>query len=158
MLSLDIPGFGPVRLRYVVTDFTGTLSVDGVLLPGVGDRLRRLAAEVDMEIHVLTADTFGTVREQVAGIPCTLHLLQGSDHDVQKEVYVCELGAEQVFALGNGNNDRRMLAAAKVGVAVLEGEGGAGAAVHNADLVVRSACSALDLLLVPLRLKATLRF
>jgi len=63
-----------------------------------------------------------------------------------------------VFALGNGNNDRRMLAAAKVGVAVLEGEGCAGEAIRSADVVVRSACSGLDLLLVPLRLKATLRF
>ena len=35
MLELDIPGFGLVRLEHLVSDFTGTLSVDGRLLPGV---------------------------------------------------------------------------------------------------------------------------
>ncbi len=29
MFELDIPGFGSVRLEYLVSDFTGTLSVDG---------------------------------------------------------------------------------------------------------------------------------
>jgi soluble P-type ATPase len=117
--------------------------------------MRELAAEVS--IHVLTADTFGTVRSQIQQHPCTLTVLEGEDHDIQKESVVTRLGAEHVFALGNGNNDRRMLASARVGVAVLEEEGCAGDAVRNADIVVRSAISGLDLLLKPLRLKATLR-
>jgi hypothetical protein len=29
MFELDIPGFGNVILKHLVTDFTGTLSVDG---------------------------------------------------------------------------------------------------------------------------------
>jgi hypothetical protein len=43
MYSVDIPGFGEVNLEVLVSDFTGTLSVDGVLLPGVGDRLTRIS-------------------------------------------------------------------------------------------------------------------
>ncbi len=35
MFELDIPGFGSVRLEHLVSDFTGTLSVDGKLFPGV---------------------------------------------------------------------------------------------------------------------------
>jgi len=37
MLEIAVPGFGPVRLAHLVSDFTGTLSVDGELLPGVGN-------------------------------------------------------------------------------------------------------------------------
>ncbi len=39
MFELDIPGFGLIKLEHLVSDFTGTLSVDGVLLPGVKKRL-----------------------------------------------------------------------------------------------------------------------
>jgi hypothetical protein len=39
MLEIDIPGFGRVKINYLVSDFTGTLSLDGKLLPGVKDRL-----------------------------------------------------------------------------------------------------------------------
>lgn len=30
LLEINIPGFGPVRLEHFVSDFTGTLSVDGL--------------------------------------------------------------------------------------------------------------------------------
>jgi hypothetical protein len=36
MLKIDIPGFGALELEHLVCDFTGTLSVDGRLLSGVG--------------------------------------------------------------------------------------------------------------------------
>jgi P-type E1-E2 ATPase len=156
MIEIDIPGFGPVRLTHLVSDFTGTLSVDGRLLPGVKQALNQLAGL--MTIHVLTADTFGRAKEELAGVPCQMHILTGPDHDIQKEAYVQKLGPETVAALGNGNNDRRMLKTARVGIAVTEGEGCAVEAVMAADIQVRSALDGLTLLLNPLRCKATLRF
>lgn len=41
MIEIDIPGFGPVRLAHPVSDFTGTLSCDGILLAGWRRRSRR---------------------------------------------------------------------------------------------------------------------
>ncbi len=111
-----------------------------------------------MSIHILTADTFGRVREALIGVSCQIHILTGPDQDVQKEDYVKKIGPEEVIALGNGNNDRLMLKTARVGVAVLEEEGCAVQAVRGAHIQVRSALSALSLLLHPLRMKATLRF
>jgi hypothetical protein len=32
VIEIEIPGFGMVRLEHLVSDFTGTLSVDGKLL------------------------------------------------------------------------------------------------------------------------------
>jgi len=156
MFELDIPGFGLVRLEHLVSDFTGTLSVDGKLLPGVKDRLIRIGEF--LKVHILTADTFGKAKAELEGIPCETHILHGDDHDVQKEDYVKKLGTENVISFGNGNNDRLMLKAAKIGVAVCLNEGCAADAVKSADILVSSIKDGLDLLLNPLRLKATLRF
>lgn len=156
MFELDIPGFGPIRLEHLVSDFTGTLSVDGNLLRGVEERLNRISKI--MKVHILTADTFEMARQELEGVNCEIHVLEGSEHDVQKEVYVMKLGPATVLALGNGNNDRRMLKASKIGIAVCIKEGCAVDAITSADVVVTSTTDALDLLLNPKRLKATLRF
>ncbi len=156
MLELDIPGFGPVRLEHLVSDFTGTLSVDGRLLPLVAARLNRLSKL--MKVHILTADTFGRAREELRNVDCEVHILSGEEHDVQKEEFVIRLGEGSVAALGNGKNDRKMLKAAKIGIAVTEREGCAVDAIIAADIHVQSALDGLDLLLHPKRCKATLRF
>jgi len=156
LLELEIPGFGAVRAEHLVSDFTGTLAVDGKLLPGVEERLVALAKS--LKIHVVTSDTLGVVRSEMNGMPCVLNILSGADHDPQKEEYVKKLGALTVIAIGNGKNDRRMLKAARIGIAVSGGEGCAVDALLNADLHVRSAGEGLDLLMHPERVKATLRF
>jgi soluble P-type ATPase len=157
MFDLDIPGFGPIQLKYLVSDFTGTLSVDGRLIDGVKERLNKIGDF--LEIHVITADTFGKAREELKGIKGgLLHILSGENHDLQKEDYVNKIGPEKTIALGNGNNDRRMLKAARIGIAVSEGEGCSVDAIMAADIHVRSILEGLDLLLNPKRCKATLRF
>jgi soluble P-type ATPase len=156
MLEINVPGFGMVRLEYLVTDFSGTLSVDGKLLPGVREQLNALAQL--LTVHIVTADTFGTVQREVKGIQGELKLLSLDDQDIQKEEYVKKLGADHVVAVGNGNNDRRMLRAARLGIAVIEGEGASSQAVMAATIVVRNIADAFNLLLNPTRCKATLRF
>lgn len=156
MFALNIPGFGPVRLEHLVSDFTGTLSVDGRLLAGVKERLNKIAELLN--IHILTADTFGKARVALRGVKCEIRILEGKRHDIQKKDYVNMLGAEKVIALGNGKNDRSMLRAARIGVAVCLKEGCATEAITSADILVISPVDALDLLLKPKRCKATLRF
>ena len=156
MFELDIPGFGPVQLLHLVSDFTGTLSMDGRLLPGIRDRLNAIASF--MQIHILTADTFGMAKAELADVSCDIFILMGDNHDAQKEEYVRKLGVERVIAFGNGNNDRRMIKVAKVGMAVSQGEGCSVEALLAANVHVTSADIGLDLLLHPKRLKATLRF
>jgi len=156
MFELDIPCFGLVRLEHCISDFTGTLSVDGKLLPGVKERMNAVAKI--LKVHVLTADTFGKARAELEGVNCEVTILTGENHDNQKAEFVSKLGAEKVIALGNGNNDRRMLKSAKIGIAVCLEEGCAKDALFASDIVVKSPVDAFDLLLYPKRLKATLRF
>ena len=58
-VDLQLPS-GPRPFHTLVLDFTGTLSLDGILIPGVAERLEALASSV--LISVLTADTFGTAK------------------------------------------------------------------------------------------------
>jgi len=156
MFQLEIPGFGKVELEHLVTDYTGTLSQDGRLLPGVRERLEEVSQF--LKVHVLTADTFGMAREELQRLDVQVFVLEGPDHHIQKREYVKKLGSQHVFAMGNGMNDVLMLKEAKIGVAVLLAEGVSARAVEAADILVSSALDALDLLLKPKRLKATLRY
>lgn len=156
MFEIDIPGFGYVKLEHLISDFTGTLSVDGKLLPWIRERLNEVSNL--LRVHIVTADTFGMAQSELEGVNCTMHILSGEDHDLQKENYVKALGPFSVVALGNGNNDRKMLKAARIGIAVCLNEGCSVDALTSADILVKSPIDAFDLLLYPKRLKATLRF
>lgn len=162
MIEVDIPGFRKLQLHHAVFDFTGTLAVGGQRLPGVAERLTALSRL--LTVRVLTADTFGVVDQELGPCLATGLILQKippetgpcSEAEWKRQV-VEELGAGQTVAVGNGNNDYLMLQAAALGIAVLEGEGCAVAALRHADVVVARATDALDLLLDARRLKATLR-
>jgi soluble P-type ATPase len=156
MIEIDIPGFGPVRLGFLVSDFTGTLSCDGVLLEGVKEKIREISGH--LTVHILTADTCGTAVSELEGLLCTTHIISGSGIDIRKEAFVRDLGAEQVVAMGNGCNDRRMLKAARLGIAVSGAEGCSTDALMASDVHVPDVIDAFDLLLKPKRCKATLRF
>jgi soluble P-type ATPase len=155
MLELHIPGFKDLRLEHLVLDYNGTLACDGRPLEGVRERLAALAA--DLAIHILTADTFGTVQGQVAGWPCKVKVISRDREAEAKAGYIQGLGAEGTVTVGNGRNDRLMLKDAALGIAVVQTEGAAREALLAADLVIPGIVEALDLLLQPQRLKATLR-
>ncbi|ABS25256.1 HAD family hydrolase [Anaeromyxobacter sp. Fw109-5] len=155
MLTIPIPGFGELRLVHLVSDFNGTLARDGRLVPGMREVLADLAR--DLRIHVVTADTHGGAAEELDGLPVSVEIIPPGGQGRAKRAFVDRLGAETVVALGNGLNDREMLAAAALGIAVVQGEGAAAATLASADVVVTAASDALDLLRHPRRLVATLR-
>ena len=155
MINIDIPGSVRLEIEHFVFDFSGTLSEDGVLLPGVREKLNELAGKV--HVHVLTSDTFGKARKELEDVKCTVHILDGDDHTGQKERYVVSLGAAKVVAIGNGNNDALMLKAAGLGIAVCFKEGCSVESLQAAKIFVSSPLDAVELLLHHRRLIATLR-
>jgi len=165
-IAIDIPGFGLPRgtkgkrvIRTVVSDYTGTLSYRGKLAPGVRARLLRLRKLVDLEI--VTADTYGTARQQLKGIAVP-NMLGKKRQDIEKRDFAKKFDLRHVAAFGNGNNDRLLLAAVKkaggLAIAVDNGEGCALDTLLAANLFISGAAPALDLLLNPTALKATLRY
>ncbi len=155
MLEIAIPGAETLRLEALVADFNGTLARDGSLLPGVAEAFARLSES--LTLHVVTADTHGGACAALAGLPCQLVVLAEGGQDVAKRQYVESLGASRCAALGNGRNDRLMLAAAGLGIAVIEAEGVAVETLLAARVAVPGVAAALGLLLNPARLVATLR-
>lgn len=136
-------------------DYNGTLAVDGRAVAGVDQALENLAA--DLELHVLTADTFGKAAAELKAMPCRLSILPAGDQSAAKRDYVRQLGAQNTAAIGNGRNDRLMLAEAALGICVLLDEGACVETVNAADVLCPSILSALGVLSNPLRIKATLR-
>ena len=155
MIEISVPGYKTLRLKHLVLDHNGTLAVDGILVAGVKASLDRLSD--NLEIHVLTADTFGKARSQLNGVPCKLSILSVDNQDIGKLEYVKKLGAEHTVCIGNGRNDRLMLKEATLGITVMLAEGTAVETLTSADVVCKDILSALDLLSNPLRLTATLR-
>ncbi len=152
-IEVSIPGRRrPLRIEHVVIDFNGTLATGGKLARGAAARLRKLAALA--HVVVMTADTFGTARRALAGLPLALHVVRGG---IEKRRFVQSLGRQSVAAIGNGTNDVPMLGVAALGIVVVGGEGTSGEAVRAATVVARDVAVAIDLLLEPRRLVATLR-
>ncbi len=151
-IEILVPGGAAVRVNHAVFDFNGTLALDGALLPGLASRLRKLADLVP--VTVLTADTFGTAGAALRGLPLTLHTVRtGRD----KAAFVARCSSAGTVAVGNGNNDAAMFRLATLSIAVLGREGLSPATLRTATLVVASPTDAIDLLLRPNRLTATLR-
>jgi P-type E1-E2 ATPase len=155
MLLIDIPKYKKLEIHSLVLDYNGTVALDGCFKAELAGDLEALAAS--LKLYLLTADTFGTVAEEIAGLPVTLYILQSEDHTEEKAAFVEELGAEGVVAVGNGSNDAAMLERAALGIAVLGEEGLSNRALAAADLLVPDISRALELLQRPKRLVATLR-
>ncbi len=155
MIEISIPGYKTLQLDQLVLDYNGTLAVDGQPLAGVAEMLATLSTR--LEIHVLTADTHGQVKNALAGAPCRISILPPGQEDISKLNYIEQLGAERTVCIGNGRNDRLMLQQAALGIAVVQAEGAAAQTLLAADVVVLDVVAALELLTNPLRLVATLR-
>lgn len=149
---LELPDREPLTLTELLLDFTGTLSRDGVLLPGVAARLTELARRIP--VTVMTADTFGRAADELADLPLRLQRISTG---AEKRAYIEGAADGPVVAIGNGRNDVPMLEAAAIGIAVVGPEGACAALLQAADVVTHDIVDALDLVLNPLRLKATLR-
>ncbi len=155
MIEITIPGFGNVHVKHLVFDYNGTIAINGQLVPGVTDILKTLSKTI--QVHIITADTFGTVREQLANTVCEVVVISKQDQHIEKLNYIRKIGLAETICFGNGRNDRLMLKMAALGIAIIQPEGAAWEAISAADIVVNNIIDGLILITNPLRLKATLR-
>lgn len=155
MLSIDIPGRGLYEFSNLVLDMNGTLAVDGIIPEGVLERIKILS-EV-LHVYLITADTHGRLESQKDKIHARIKRIFPPGEALQKADFIESIGVSASVAIGNGSNDVEMLKKAKLGIAVIGGEGCAVDAIEAADIVVSKAEDALDLLINTNRLVATLR-
>ena len=152
---MEIPGRGTWEIENLVLDFNGTIAEDGRVNPKVKDKINLLGKK--LRVYVLTADTRGDVEERLVRMRAELVRLKGGPEAEQKGNFVKGLGPQRTIAIGNGYNDHLMVKEAVLGIAVIGREGAARETVMNADVVVTDVLDALNLILKPLRHRATLR-
>ena len=153
MIEIAVPGADPLRLASALLDFNGTLAVDGKLIDGVPERLRSLAARVD--IHVVTGDTTGTAATELAELPVRVAVMPPLLQDIAKRAELERLEGGRTVAIGNGRNDLGVIDHAALSIVVVGREGCSALTLMQADIVCASVCDALDLLLTPGRIVAT---
>jgi P-type E1-E2 ATPase len=153
-MSIDyaVPGREPFTIEHVIFDVNGTLTDRGQLMDGVAAILGRLKDQTKPVL--VSADTFGTLAEIGRELGLATRAVEDGE---EKRRLVEELGAAKTAMVGNGTNDAAALAAAMLGVVVLGPEGTSAAALRAADVVCRSTVEAIELLLDPRALAATLR-
>lgn len=155
MIVIDIPGYEKFELQYLLLDYNGTIAVDGELKPGTTQLLQEISKQ--LEVHIVTADTFQKVREFANFLPFQIHIIPAEDQKKLKADFVEILGAENTIAIGNGANDSKMLKLSKLGILVIEKEGASIEALMNSDLVFTNIIDALESILYPKRIIASLR-
>ena len=155
MLKIEIPNKKSITTNHLVLDYNGTLAIDGTPIEGVSVLLAKLAQR--LTIHVITADTFGTVSRYFANTNIHLKIIGGKEQAKQKAEFINSLNPKTAIAIGNGANDGQMLKTASLGIAIIQAEGASLQAITNADIVCTSIIDALSLILNPLRISATLR-
>ena len=153
--KIAVPHYKTLQLRHVVLDYNGTLAEDGELKEEAKLLLNDLV--LHYEVHVITSDTFGSVKEQLDSFDVGIRVLSSDDHTGEKAAYIEELGSKHCVAVGNGNNDSVMLKKALLGIALIGDEGCSTETLLASDIVCSSIADALKLLLNEKRLIATLR-
>ncbi|WP_148688715.1 HAD family hydrolase [Methanopyrus sp. SNP6] len=157
MIEVEIPGRGELRLEHLVLDYNGTIASGGKLLESVVEPLQELTEIV--HVVVASADTYGTVENELNGAELDIEIYRvsaGNEREDKAEL-IEELGPEVCAAVGNGANDELMLKRAALSICVIGPEGACSKTLLSADVVVREPREALELLLDPKALRATLR-
>ncbi|MBP7837388.1 HAD hydrolase family protein [Candidatus Saccharibacteria bacterium] len=147
-MTFDIPGLGLIELDTLLLDLNGTIAIDGVIVGGVEDRISRLSKS--FSILLLSGDTNGNAALIAKELGIKLKVVKNAE-EKQK------LCTRKTVAIGNGSIDKDMLSCATLGIAVIEKEGASAVALRNADIITTSINDALDILILPKRMIATLR-
>lgn len=154
MLKIDIPGREELVLKHLILDYNGTIAEDGLIIESIRPRLEILSQS--LSIRVITADTHGTAARRCEGLPLEVLTFPTTQVGMIKAEEVRKLSGG-VVCIGNGFNDILMSDESDLSICVIGREGCCGALLNHADVVVTSIDDALDLLLKPHRLRATLR-
>lgn len=155
VVKLAIPGREVLEIHNLILDMNGTLTTDGLLGEGTPARIQRLKSK--LKLYLVTADTFGTGAGVARELGIDLVTVSPDKGAADKADFAVALGTAGLAAIGNGYNDVELFKQARLSIAVIGREGCCVTALLNADIAVNSINDALDLLLEPLRLTATLR-
>ena len=154
-MEIKISGFGDYNIHNVVFDLNGTLMIDGKISENVEDRIKQLSNLLN--VLIASSDIHGNLQDIATELGVKFCRLNPGTTAQQKLEIIQNLGADSTIAIGNGSNDVSMLKAAAIGIAIVGREGGSSKAIDAADFVCSDICDAIDCIINPTRIIATLR-
>ena len=154
-MRIVIPGYNTLDLKYLLLDYNGTIAVDGKMNTAVKNLIREISKE--LEVFVLTADTHGTAAAECKDLPLTLKTFPTDNAMYSKLDILNSLGTSSCCTVGNGRNDILMCENAALSICIMGEEGCCSKLIEHTHITVKSIENALELLLKPKRLIATLR-
>ena len=153
MLNFSIPGRDEaVEIRNLILDLNGTLAVDGIVVAGVKERLDALRDR--LRLLLFTGDTQGNAAAIAEDLGLEVRVTPNAE---AKAAQARLLDPAHTATIGNGRIDLELFRTVRLKIGVVQAEGAAPVTLLEADVVVPTITDALDLLLKPKRLIATLR-
>lgn len=156
IVEINIPGRGIMKIKNLLLDYNGTIACDGKVIPSVKEKIEAINKK-GIRVHIVTADTHGTVRNQCVNMAIEIQIFDNSNAAENKREIVEKLGAEYCICIGNGFNDGQMFEACNISIIVIGVEGCSAKSLMKADIVCKNIEEAFDLILKPSRIIATLR-
>jgi len=154
-MKVNIPGKQEIEIENIVFDYNGTIAIDGKLIDGVKENINELSN--NFNFFVITADTYGSVEQELQLVNCKIIKIEKSSQDISKEKFIKKLGSNTTLCVGNGRNDKLMLKESVLGIAILQDEGICTQTLLNSDILVKSILDVFGFLNDKNRLIATLR-
>ena len=156
IVEINIPGRGIIKIKNLLVDYNGTIACDGKVILSVKEKIEAIHKK-GISVQLVTADTHGTASNQCATMPIEIQIFDNANAAENKREIVEKLGAEQCICIGNGFNDGQMFEACSLAIIVIGEEGCSAKSLMKADIVCKNIEDALDLILKPSRIIATLR-
>ena len=154
-MIFKIPGCENIEIKDILLDYNGTIAIDGRLIKGVDKIINELASIINF--HVITADTYGSVKKALVNTNCKVIKISEDNQDLSKLDYLLNIGKETTLCVGNGKNDRLMLKESVLGIALIQAEGICVESLLSADIAVKSIMDVFAYFKTPDRIIATLR-
>ncbi len=152
-MKFHIPHSNILDIETIILDLNGTLTVRGVLVDGVAERIHKLL-EKGLRIVLFSGDTRGTGKSIAERLGIDL-IVAGTGEE--KKMSSRNFNPLTCAAIGNGLIDVPLFGEVTLAIAVMQAEGVHVEALHAAHILVPSILDALDLFIDDHSLIATLR-
>lgn len=155
MIKYNIPGKEEIEIENIILDYNGTIAVDGILIDGVRDKIDIL--KDFLNIYIVTADTYGSVKKQCSNLPVEILTFPKENAGLEKEKIIENLNPHKTIAVGNGFNDIKMFKKSILSIAIIEAEGCSSELILNSDIICKSIIDAFNIILDKNKVIANLR-
>ncbi len=133
-MKYNIPGTKDFSIDTIILDLNGTLSVGGVIVEGVKERLAKLKS-AGFRLILFTGDTRGDADTIAKDLNIEWRLAKTA---ADKKSLAQNLNPEKCAAIGNGLIDLELVKVVKLSVVTLQAEGVHTKTLLNSDIVVPS--------------------